>query len=114
MAPQGIVRPYRYSAATLGSSPGLRSERCCRTKSQLAEPVPAGRSRLLNGPRRQNLLLLPRQPAQADELHAPNDTEGAQPALAVRGGWHGVRLVHTVSQADIRAVAVGRRRRVRN
>src|SRR5439155_22408896 len=77
-------------------------------------PRPRKKYAVAHGPRRQNLLLLPRQPAQADELHAPDEAEGAQPALAVRRSGDGVRLVDTVSQADVGAGAAVRGRRVGN
>src|SRR5262249_15800461 len=108
MASTRTIRLHRRATAASGGPTAERFCGCRRINSQLAERVSAGRSRLLNGHRRQNLLLLSREPAQADELHAPDPAEGAQPVVAVRGGWHWVRLVHTVSQADFRTGAVGR------
>src|SRR5215213_2551893 len=58
-----------------------------------AEPKAVGRG---NGPGRQGVLLLPRDPAEAAQLHPRGAAARRQPAFAVRRGGDRVRLVRPV------------------
>src|SRR5438552_1426755 len=65
-----------------------------------------------NGRRRQGLLLLSRHAVEVSAFHPGEPAQGAEPVVGMRRGGHGLRLVHSLSQAAAPASRVRRRNRV--